>query len=113
MTFETTVAVVVATAHMTREDGRRLDVLYSDGIRAAVPAYYRITDPCRGAFLEGGWFCTYFGLDDVAAQDLLRVDTGWSRELIAVLTRMREHGFTYVLFDRDGPVLEGLPTFEW
>lgn len=104
--------LILSTAHVLESDGETMDTLARHGTRLW-RATGDETGPCRGAFTEGAWFCTYLNSPDEAVADLLSGGTCWSDELIAALEYARGLDADYVLFDRDGPEVDALPTFDW
>lgn len=37
----------------------------------------------------------------------------WPSELLPIVLLARANGCDYVMFDRDGPTVDGLPTWDW
>ena len=110
--YELTNVIVLSTAHITLVDGERMTRLHRSGDWFDTEAAEE-TGPFRGAFTEGGWFCTYSQCDDSDDTSGRVYEGGWTTELVNVLKWARENGLDYVLFDRDGPEIEELPKFEW
>ena len=87
---------VISTAHVRQITSEKLD--QAD--------YYDWQGPISGGpFSEYGWFmhCLERGHGSDRVPE----------ELMAVFDYLNAKGIRYVLFDRDGPVVEDLPTWEW
>jgi hypothetical protein len=83
----------LSTSHLSEETCRGLDGF--EGVTAHNTTY--------------GWlmYAPEEGADELAD------DGGWPPELLPIITLARSNGCEYVLFDRDAPQTELLPTFEW
>lgn len=119
--FETARIAVVSTAHIRAKDGEKI-------LRRDVPGRVAEFDPIRG---EAGSPATLFHLPSpvlastldrkfdarISADfdELLRALTEhkFSREFRRILRSAWLQGYHYVLFDRDGAIVDGLPKFNW
>jgi hypothetical protein len=90
----------MSTAHVTREEGAAL----------ARNTNYPITGQ-----LSGGYGTLIHLSDDYNAAEFKKLFTsfGLLPATAELLNQLRCAGFQYVIFDADGPVVDGLPTFEW
>jgi hypothetical protein len=61
--------------------------------------------------MEFGWF-VYCG-DSEAQRNAIEMDEPIPNELVYLLGYARGLGCDYILFDADGPVVEGLPIWSW
>jgi hypothetical protein len=104
--------VIASTAHMTKADDEwcwgvleaRSDSVLSPG------------DILLCGFEYGWIFNTglYPQMNDAEFTLAGHYDCGsLSPELLALIDRARGSGSKYLMLDRDGPEVEGLPTFDW
>ena len=89
-TIEITKALCVSTSHVEEGTAQMLDAC---GL-----------DKTRGVHATGyGWFVYAYHEQEHWIPD----------DLWACISKAREHGCTYVHFDRDAGVVDGLHVFEW
>lgn len=55
----------------------------------------------------------YFYVGDLGTVDALNDPEDYPTDLYECLMFAKEHGCDEVKFDCDGPILEGLPTYDW
>lgn len=60
-----------------------------------------------GATLNG-WFMYAPGLQEDGG-----IDNGIPEDLHPIIRHAHAHGCHYILFDSDGPTIDGLPVYEW
>jgi hypothetical protein len=103
---------IVSTVHMTEADDE-----WCWGVLEARSDAWRTTGDILLCGHQHGWiFHTgLYAREGEEGFDLAsHYDShGLSPELLALLDHASERGNKYVLFDRDGPLVEGLPTFDW
>lgn len=95
MPLEVRRVVVVSTAHLTEASARLLETL-------PVRQW-----PCAGGpYSDFGWFL-YAHEENGVGKELIPDD------IFAVMTWARKEGFDYLLVDRDGDEVKGLPVHAW
>jgi len=87
----------ISTAHITKEDARLLHEMNSCG---EAPSYYELD--------EYGWLVNVDPADWAPMKEL-----GYSNTFVALLMRAKMEGCSYLRLDRDGPVVDELPSFDW
>lgn len=109
VSWETSKVMVVSTSHMTDEDQKLLtgwvavqDWSKADTYQEGGPRLFLMPHPYGWMF----WACEE--LDGEGA-----VHAGLSEHVATIMLIACREGNDYVLFDRDGPVVDGWETFEW
>lgn len=64
-------------------------------------------------FIAKGVYETYFYVGDAGDVTAIEDPEDYPPDLYRCLLLAREHGCDEVKFDSDGPVIKGLPTYEW
>lgn len=103
-TFEINREMVLSTAHITKEDADLLTKLLEEHLHlfpGEVPAFV-----CHVEDSE-------FGYRFLASLDLEEAGQHLSKHLIGLIRKARELDCKWLLLDRDGPVHDAFPTFDW
>lgn len=98
--FEITKNFVASTGHVTEKD---MNLLVRSGVNDPMCAY----DLPYGALVALG--------DPAEREERCReaLAYGYSVAFIGLVKLAGEQGCGYLLLDQDGPIYDGLPTFDW
>lgn len=95
--------LIVSTAHISKDDNEILGTFGEpDGPMCL------IVDPYPYGYIV--WIGTYSGDEEYPGQIK---DEGLSDEFISLMELAEQLGCEYLKLDRDGPIYDDLPTFEW
>lgn len=86
----------VSTAHITEADAKELQEAVSNASHSTLIVY---------ELAENGWL--------VYAGPMSQFDENLSTEFRQLLGAVKDQGCTFLRLDRDGPVLDNLPKFDW
>jgi hypothetical protein len=98
-------SLVISTAHITRQDGEKLQCGCNPDSPSPVVAYEK-----RGY----GFWVHVFGSDEQDCHTDADIKAaGYSNAFLGLLTLARRLKCEWLMLDRDGPVREDLPQFDW
>jgi hypothetical protein len=95
--------LVVSTSHVSEETAKMINRLRSTSWSSRsnditwAPTFSR----------DEGWMW-YVGEENPVVLDM-----GWPDEFAALFSLAMKHGCNWLMLDRDGDVVDDLPTFEW
>lgn len=87
--------ITLSPAHVSRETAAKIEARWRN---EKLPVIYDKE--------TSGWFFATNGHDQ-------NDEVGYPDDLRAILTYARARGCTWIMLDTDGPVVAGLPTWEW